>query len=127
MTNFVPPRRGTTVSFSGTIAFTTSSLIESREILRNLLPFKRFSAPTNLLRSQSILNTENMDIRGGEIKFRVPRGGNRRRSTGAHNYPVLLLRLLGREGESRSKYKELKGRDAVDERTELNPFWNPSP
>lgn len=40
---------------------------------------------------------------------------------------MLLLRLLGREGESRSKYKELKGRDAVDERTELNPFWNPFP
>lgn len=55
MTNFIPPRRGATVSFGGTITFTTSSLIESRGILRNLLPFNRFGAPTNLLRSQSIL------------------------------------------------------------------------
>jgi hypothetical protein len=39
---------------------------------------------------------------------------------------VLLLRLLGREGESKSKYnlgRKLKGRNAV-ERTELNPFGN---
>lgn len=66
-------------------------------------------------------------MRGDGVKYKVLLGRNRRQSTGTHSYPVLLLRLLGREGESRSKCKELKGRNAVDESSELNPFRNTFP